>query len=102
MTELAIDVFVSEVIHNAKWAARTNPINTMIRRFEREREVNSSLIFFRRRAKGTISNVVNKRRYNAMVSGWVGSLNSINMAANETATIDVSRATYGFFISKGE
>ncbi len=42
--------------------------------------------------------VVNNNLKNAMVSGGVGSQNLINMAANETETIEMERAAYGFFI----
>ena len=58
----------------------------------------SSLVFLCINIKGKISNVVNSSRYNDIESGETVSLTDfINMAANETETIEMKSAIYGLF-----
>ena len=59
----------------------------------------SSLIFLFIRTKGKMSNVVNNSRYSAIDSGGA-SQESMNIDANETATIAVNRATCGLSITE--
>lgn len=60
--------------------------------------ISSRLVFLRSKTNGKMIRVVNNNLKNAIVSGGVGSQNLINMAANETETIEMERAAYGFFI----
>jgi len=97
ITELATEVFVRDVIQRAKCAARITPITTIINKVERGSDRSSFLVFLLIKIRGKTSNVVNNNLYSAIDKG--GALqDTINIAANDTDTIEMKSALYGLFL----